>query len=66
MNPYEKCTSDKMINVKQFKIQWYVDENKVAHVSEDVITGFSNIIKKYFEELVVSHKNKHTFLDMYI
>ena len=64
MNPYEKCTSDKMINVKQFKIQWYVDENKVAHVSEDVITGVAYITRKVFGELVMSHGNKNTFIGM--
>ena len=53
-----------MINVKQFKIQWYVDENKVAHVSEDVITGVAYITRKVFGELVMSHGNKNTFIGM--
>ena len=66
MNPYEKCTRNKMINVKQCTIQWYVDNNKVTHVSKDVITGFRDTTKKCFGELVVSRKKKHTFIGMEI
>ena len=63
-NPYGKCTANKMINGKQCTIQWYADDNKVTHVSEDVITRVIDITKKSFGELVVSRGNKYTFLDM--
>ena len=51
-----------MINGKQCTIQWYVDENKVTHASEDVITGVIYITNNGFGELVVSPGNKHKFL----
>ena len=64
MNPYDKFTANKMINVNQCTIQGYVYDNKSAHVSEDVITGVVDIMRKCFGELVVSRGNKYTFLDM--
>ena len=53
-----------MFNSKQCTIQWYVDDNKVSQVSEDVITGFVNTTKNNFGELVMSHGNKNTFIGM--
>ena len=53
-----------MINVKQCTIQWYVDNNKVTHVSEDMITRFRDTTKKCFGELVLSRGKKHTIIGM--
>ena len=66
MNTYDKCTANKTSNEKECTMQWYVDGNKVTHVSEDVITGVIYITKKHFGELVVSRGKKHTFLGMEI
>ena len=54
LNPYDKCTANKIINDKHCTIQWYVDDNKVTYFSEDMITGVVNFTKKSFGELVVS------------
>ena len=64
LDTYYKCTANKTINDKQCTIQWYVDDNKVTHVSEYVITGVINIMKKQYGEFVVSHGKKHAFLRM--
>ena len=66
MNPYENCTANKMINGKQCTIQWYEENNKVTHISKDVITRVIDIKKKHFGELVLSRGKKHTFLGMEI
>ena len=66
LNPYNKCTTNKIINGKQFTVQWYVDDNKFTHVSKGVITGVIDIKKKHFRELVVSRGKKNTLLDMEI
>ena len=66
MNPYDKCTANQMSNGKQCTIQWYVNDNKVTHVSEDLISGLIYITKKHFGGLVVSCGKKHTFLGMEI
>ena len=65
-NPYDKCTANKTINGKKCTIQWHVDDNKVTHISEPVITGVIDITKKSFGELVVSCTKKYVFLVLYI
>ena len=37
INPYDKCTANKVINGSQCTVCWYVDDNKVSHVDDDVI-----------------------------
>ena len=41
-----------------------MEDNKVTHASEYLITGVFDIIKKYFGELVMSRGKKHRFLGM--
>ena len=48
LNPFDKCTANKMIDYKQCTIQLYVDDIKVTHVNEDVITGVIDITRKKF------------------
>ena len=55
-----------MINGKQCTIQWYEENNKVTHISKDMITRVIDITKKHFGELVLSRGKKHTFLGMEI
>ena len=43
-----------------------MDDNKVTHVSEYVITGVVDITKKCFGDFVVSRGRKHTFIGMEI
>ena len=37
LNEYEKCVSNKTINVKQYNVVWYVDYNKDSHVESKVV-----------------------------
>ena len=39
-----------------------MDDNKVTHVNEDVITGVNYTMNKYFGDLVVSRGMKQTFI----
>ena len=66
LNTYEKCTANKITNGKYCTIQWYVDNNKVIHFSENVIIEVIGITKKSFGELVVSCGKEHTFIVMEI
>jgi hypothetical protein len=43
LNEYDKCVTNKIINGKQCTIIWHVDDLKISHVEQKVI---SNIIKK--------------------
>ena len=53
-----------MFHYKQCTIQWHVDDNKVTQGSEDLIKVVIDVKNTTFGELVVSRKNKHTFLGM--
>ena len=44
-------TANKIFNGKQCIIEWYVNNNKVTPVIEDMITGVIYITKKHFVEL---------------
>jgi hypothetical protein len=64
VNPYDRCVANAMIDGKQCTIVWYVDDNKLLHMSEDILTDVIGKIKIHFGELVVSRGRKHTFLGM--
>jgi hypothetical protein len=64
INPYDCCVANAMIGEKRSTILWYVDDNKLSHMSEGVLTDVIEKIKIRFGELVVSRVRKHTFLGM--
>jgi hypothetical protein len=66
INPYDRCVANTMIDGTQCTILWYVDDNKLSHMSEDVVTDVINKIKEHFGDLVVSRGKEHTFLGMNI
>jgi hypothetical protein len=66
INPYDKCTANKIINGHQCTICWYVDDNKLSHKDPEVVTMILNEIKKHFGELVISRGNKHDLLGMHV
>ena len=55
-----------MINRNQCIIIWYVDDNKLSHVDQNIVTEMLEEIKKHFGELVISRGDKHDFLGMKI
>jgi hypothetical protein len=61
INPYGRCVANAMIDGKQCTVLWYVDDNKLSHMNEGVLTEVIEKIKVYFGELVVSRGRKHTF-----
>ena len=46
VNEYDRCVANKMINSKQCTIVWYVDDVKVSHVDETVVSDIITYIKK--------------------
>ena len=65
-NNNDRCVANKMIEVTQCTIAWYVDDNKFRHKKPAVISNIINKVKKCFGYLSVVIGNKHTFLDMKI
>jgi hypothetical protein len=64
LNPYNTCVANKTINGKQCTIAWYVDDNKISHMEEQVVTGVIERIEERFGKIVVTWGKKHVFLDM--
>ena len=48
INPYDRFISNKVINIKQCNISFYVDNNKASHVKPEVVAYVINIIKGGF------------------
>lgn len=46
-NPYDYCVANKIINEKQATVVWYVDDLKISHVDEQVV---SMILEKISDE----------------
>ena len=53
-----------MINGSQCTIVFYVDDNNISHIDEDVVSDVINNISKHFGDLTVSRGTKHDFLGM--
>ena len=66
INPYDRCISNITIKFKQCTISWYVDNNKLSHVDEEVNTKVIERISKYFGNFTVPRGKKHNFLGMKI
>jgi hypothetical protein len=64
INPCDKCVANKIIESTQCTVCWYVDDNKVSHVNDDVNTTVVNEIEKKFGKLARTTGTKHTFLGM--
>ena len=64
LNSYDRCIANKMVKGSQCTIAWYVDDNKISHMSPSVVTAIIKIIEKRFGKLEVSRGRKHNFLGM--
>ena len=66
LNYYYMCVANKYISGKHCTIAWYVDDNKVSHVEQDVIYDVINKVEEKFPVLTVTNGNIHTFLGIKI
>ena len=62
INPYDMCMVKIYINGKQCTIDWYIDNNKVLHVEQEVIYDVINKVEVIFLGLMVREGNTHTLL----
>ena len=56
------CISNSTIKDKQWTISWYVEDNKVSHIDEEVNTKLIETTVENFGNLTVSRGVKHKFL----
>ena len=64
LNPYDPCVANKTINGKQCTIVWYVDDNKISHMDNAVVTQIIEKIEERFRKMTVTRGKRHTFLGM--
>ena len=66
LNPYGMYLANKDINGKQYTTAWYVKDNKVSNVKQDLIGDFINKVEGRFPVLTVMKGNAHTLLGINI
>ena len=54
INTYDRCIANSIIQDKKCTIKWYVDNNKVSHVDEEVNTNIIETIAEHFGNLKLS------------
>ena len=64
LNPYDPCVANKMINGTQCTICWYVDDLKISHIDENVVSDVINKIEAKFGKMTVKRGKTHTFVGM--
>ena len=50
LNQYGICVTNKLANGKQCTLVWYVDDNKVSHMEENVVEDFIDVFLIVLED----------------
>ena len=69
INPYDKCTANKIINGKQCTINWHVDDLMISHVEPDVVIGILERLNEAYgtiSPLTETRGNIHEYVGMVI
>jgi hypothetical protein len=64
LNPYDACVANATIAGQQCTIAWYVDDNKISHVSSLVVDDIIKRIEARFGTMTKTRGPKHEFLGM--
>ena len=72
INPYDWCVANKVVNGKQLTVVWHVDDLKISHVEDDIISEFIKKLRGKYETmpygiktpLIVHRGRKHDYLGM--
>jgi hypothetical protein len=67
VNPYDPCVANKSINQAQMTVSWHVDDLKISHQDEQVVSDFSSWIKQQYGkigEVKVKRRKVHEYLGM--
>ena len=59
LNPYDTCVANNNINGKKCTIHWYVDNNKVSRVEQEVIDDFISKVEEVLPGLTFIKGNLH-------
>ena len=64
INAYDKCIANQIINGKQCTITWYVDDNKISHMDEEVMMNIIKKARKRLGRFKMTKGREHKFLGM--
>jgi len=64
LNPYDLCVTNSQIKGKQCTVAWYVDENKISHVDDTVVTDIIEKIEAKVGKMTVTRGKHHVFFGM--
>jgi hypothetical protein len=68
-NPYDFCAVKKMVNGKQLKVVWYVDDLKISHVDSAVVDDMIDSLRKesgQVSDLTIRRGKVHDYLGIKI
>jgi len=64
LNPYDLCDANSQIKGTQCTVAWYVDDNKISHVDDTVVTDIIEKIDAKFGKITVTRGKHHVFFGM--
>ena len=65
VNPYDPCVANKMIDGSQITVCWHVDDLKISHRDEEMVTAFTvNMANIYGSNTTISRGRLHEYLGM--
>jgi hypothetical protein len=64
LKSYNLCVANSQIKRKQCKIAWYVDDNKISHVDDTVVTDIIEKIKAKVGKMTGTRGKHHVILGM--
>ena len=59
LNAYDKFLANKVMNGNQCTIAWNIDDNKISHVSKEVVNSMIKKLESYFREFTVTNGDEH-------
>ena len=65
-NPYNKFVENKMKNGSQCTVRWFMGDNNISHIDDNINSTIVEIIKKTFGKVVSITGKKHEVLVMHI
>ena len=72
LNPYDSCIANKIVDRHQLTVVWHVDDLKISHQNENVVTRMITWLRKTYEVLfddrtgaMIVHRGRvHEYLGM--
>ena len=72
LNPYDSCVANKIVDRHQLTIVWHVDDLKISHQNENVVTRMITWLRKTYEVLfddgtgamTINREKIHKYLGM--